>query len=69
MRRHRRAHGDGCALVSLPATFAVDDLRAGKTPPGVHGAPSDPATIARWFHSLAKDGARVNTIEAGERAA
>ena len=41
----------------------------GQDPPGVHGAPSDPATIARWFHSLAKDGARVNTIEAGERAA
>lgn len=57
------------ALVSLPATFAVDDLRAGKTPAGVHGAPNDPATIARWFDSLAKDGARVRTVEAGDRAA
>ena len=53
------------ALVSLPATFAVDDLRAGKTPPGVHGAPSDPATIARWFDALAAVGPRVRTVEGG----
>lgn len=52
------------ALVSLPATFAVDDLRAGRTAPGVHGAPSDAATIARWFEALARDGARVRVVDA-----
>ncbi|MCC7072489.1 MAG: saccharopine dehydrogenase NADP-binding domain-containing protein [Deltaproteobacteria bacterium] len=41
------------ALVSLPATFAVDDVRAGRVGAGVHGAPSDAATIARWFAALA----------------
>lgn len=53
------------ALVSLPATFAVDDVRAGRTAPGVHGAPSDAATIARWFDSLATVGARVRSVDAG----
>ena len=57
------------ALVSLPATFAVDDLRAGKTAPGVHGAPGDLATITRWFDGLAKDGARVRTVEASDHPA
>ncbi len=52
------------ALVSLPATFAVDDVRAGRMAAGVHGAPSDRTTIARWFHGLAKDGAAVRTIDA-----
>lgn len=51
-------------LVSLPATFAVDDLRAGATQPGVHGAPSDAATIARWFGALAKVGPALRTVEA-----
>lgn len=58
-----KEHSAMGALVSLPATFAVDDLRAGKTSPGVHGAPSDRATIARWFKALAGIGAAVRTVE------
>ena len=58
-----KEHSAMGALVSLPATFAVDDLRAGKTRPGVHGAPSDPATIARWFKALRGVGAAVRTVE------
>ncbi|OGQ11156.1 MAG: hypothetical protein A2138_26310 [Deltaproteobacteria bacterium RBG_16_71_12] len=49
-------------LVSLPATFAVDDVRAGTTAPGVHGAPRDAATIARWFDSLAAGGVHVRSM-------
>lgn len=34
-----------------------------------HGAPSDPATVARRFDSLAKGGARVHNVVAGDHAA
>lgn len=50
------------ALVSLPATFAVDDVRAGRMGAGVHGAPSDAGTIARWFGALAEGGVRVREV-------
>ncbi len=53
------------ALVSLPATFAVDDVRAGRVRAGVHGAPSDAGTIARWFGALAEGGMRVREVGAG----
>jgi saccharopine dehydrogenase-like NADP-dependent oxidoreductase/alanine dehydrogenase len=46
-------------LVSIPASFAVDDVVAGRAPMGVLGAPHDDATITRWFEAMAKDGIRV----------
>jgi saccharopine dehydrogenase (NADP+, L-glutamate forming) len=46
-------------LVSIPASFAVDDVVGGKARPGVHGAPHEPATIERWFAAMKNDGIHV----------
>jgi saccharopine dehydrogenase (NADP+, L-glutamate forming) len=46
-------------LVSIPASFGVDDVVAGKAKPGVHGAPHDPETITRWFDAMKRDGIHV----------
>lgn len=43
-------------LVSIPASFGVDDVRAGHAKPGVHGAPHDAPTIDRWFAAMKHDG-------------
>jgi saccharopine dehydrogenase (NADP+, L-glutamate forming) len=51
--RERSAMG---YLVSIPASFAVDDVVAGLVSPGVHGAPHEPATIDRWFNAMTSDG-------------
>ena len=42
-------------LVSIPASFGVDDVVAGNAKPGVHGAPHDAATIDRWFDAMKRD--------------
>ena len=46
-------------LVSIPASFAVDDVRAGRVAAGVHGAPHDGPTIDRWFAAMQPDGITV----------
>jgi saccharopine dehydrogenase-like NADP-dependent oxidoreductase/alanine dehydrogenase len=43
-------------LVSIPASFGVFDVVAGKAQAGVHGAPHDAATIDRWFDLMKRDG-------------
>jgi saccharopine dehydrogenase (NADP+, L-glutamate forming) len=43
-------------LVSIPASFGVDDVRAGRVAAGVHGAPHDAPTIDRWFAAMQQDG-------------
>jgi saccharopine dehydrogenase (NADP+, L-glutamate forming) len=54
--RERSAMG---YLVSIPASFGVDDVVAGKARAGVHGAPHDAATIERWFDAMKRDGIMV----------
>jgi saccharopine dehydrogenase-like NADP-dependent oxidoreductase len=46
-------------LVSVPASFAVDDVRAGRVAAGVHGAPHDGPTIDRWFAAMQQEGITV----------
>jgi hypothetical protein len=48
------------ALVSLPASLAVEWVLAGDAPRGVHGAPESPELIDAWFAALEReDGLRV----------
>lgn len=36
-------------LVSFPVSFAIESVLNGEVSPGVHGAPSDPKTLASWL--------------------
>ena len=46
-------------LVSLPVSYAVEDVLNNRMAAGVSAAPADAATIARWFDALAVQGDAV----------
>jgi saccharopine dehydrogenase-like NADP-dependent oxidoreductase len=46
-------------LVSLPATFAIEQIEAGLAPIGVSGAPLNPYEVQRWLGELEKLGIEI----------
>lgn len=52
-------------LVSVPVALAIEDVKAGMAPKGVHAAPSDQATIKRWLATLEGMGDCFQKIEHG----
>ena len=41
-------------LVSYPVSFAIEAVAGKKLPPGVHGAPHDPAIVSAWLGEVKK---------------
>lgn len=49
-------------LVSLPVSFAVNAITAGKIEPGVSAGPTEPELITAWFRQLAEYGDPVKHL-------
>ncbi|TRW99630.1 saccharopine dehydrogenase [Paracoccus sp. M683] len=67
---HGNTAGSAMAkLVSVPVAMAVDAVREGRIPAGVHAAPDDPELVAGWLvevGQIAQHMAKVNHLRSDE---